>query len=136
MELQTLYKKYGKASHLSGLSALKHFYEIVNKYHNTIDYKVFKRNILNLGETSKKKINANLIITDVPYGNLVNWSNQGGIDLLLDNLVCQLQEDSVVAIIHDKYQKRTNNNYKRIEKFKVGKRIIEILKLKTLMNEV
>lgn len=81
-----------------------------------------------MADDSGREIKADIIITDVPYDHLESWSGLEGIDLMLDHVFDQLNEDGVIAIIHNKSQKMKNIKYKRLEKFKVGKRIIEILR--------
>ena len=127
-EIESHYKKYLKESHLNSLSSLDKFRDIINANENIIEYVVFYNDILKKADDSVHEIKADIIITDVPYDNLVSWSSQDGIDLMLDHVFDQLNEDGVIAIIHNKSQKRKNTKYKRLEKFKVGKRIIEILR--------
>ena len=109
------------------MSSLDKFRDIINANENIIEYEIFYNDILNMTDDSGREIKADIIITDVPYDHLVSWSGQEGIDLMLDYVFDQLNEDGVIAIIHNKSQKRKNIKYKRLEKFKVGKRIIEIL---------
>ena len=47
---------------------------------------------------------------------------------MLDQLLENLNDDGIVAISSDKRQKINNCNYKRIKKFQVGKRKVEILR--------
>lgn len=129
-EIEALYDKYAKASHAKALSFVDDFYKILNRKPAEIQCDIFERNILVEEQAKDKKLKANLVITDVPYGNLVHWSDEEGIDLMLDKLKDELAEDAVLAIIHNKSQKRKNDSYKRLEKFKVGKRVVEIITLK------
>ena len=72
---------------------------------------------------------ADLIITDVPYGGLSAWTDDGtpAINRMLINLAAHLNERAVVAVVSDKRQKINNPPYRRIEKFNIGKRKAEIL---------
>lgn len=77
-------------------------------------------------------IRADVIITDVPYGNLVSWQANdelSRINSLLDNIIPCLNTGAVVAVCSDKAQKIKNKNYTRLEKQQIGKRKFEILKL-------
>jgi len=51
------------------------------------------------------------------------------VDLLLDSIKCVIDENSITAVVCDKSQKVRNSSYKRLERFKAGKRVVEILKL-------
>ncbi len=127
-EIQTLYQAYSKESHIKALSFFDQFYTLVDQNTETIQCDVFQQDILN-PHNMQKAFKADLVITDVPYGNLVSWSGKNGIDVLLDNVSKQIHSNSVVCIVSDRHQKRTNQRYRRLEKFKVGKRIVELLRL-------
>lgn len=126
-EIKTLYQKYSKESHLKTLSLFDEFYKIVDNYAETIHSQVFKQDILNPSK-NQESFQADIIITDVPYGNLVSWSDENGIDTLLDNVSDHIHDKTIICIVHDRHQKRTNQSFARLEKFKVGKRIVELLR--------
>jgi 23S rRNA (guanine2535-N1)-methyltransferase len=69
------------------------------------------------------------VITDVPYGDVVKWTadSTNPAERLLENIANLLTPNSVVAIVADKKQIIENGNYKRIERFKVGKRQVVFL---------
>jgi tRNA G10 N-methylase Trm11 len=96
-----------------------------------IDHNAFLANILNENELDNKKFIADIIITDIPYGNLANWSNNDGdeINKLLDTIISIINSNTVIAISHNKNQKINTLKYKIIERMTVGHRKIEILKL-------
>lgn len=85
--------------------------------------------ILNIKDYGMKDITVDLIITDVPYGNIVQWSHNGNfvMESFLENLLFVLKPTSIVAVIADKKQIIRHSKYKRIEHFKVGKRQVSIL---------
>ena len=66
-----------------------------------------------------------------PYGRMTDWNKaeESPTAQLLDNFCLALNKSAVVAICRDKLQKNKIDNYKRIEKFQAGKRVIEIYKL-------
>jgi len=81
-------------------------------------YEVFKHDILN----GRSPQSADIVICDVPYGDMVDWSSDGvSIDTMLNNI-----DAEVVAISSNKRQKIKSERFKRLEKFNVGKRRIEI----------
>ena len=91
----------------------------------------FFANILNENELDNKNFTADIIITDVPYGNLVNWSNTNGeeINRLLDTIIPVINPKTIIAVSHDKNQRIENLKYNTLEKIKTGHRRIEILQL-------
>jgi molybdopterin-guanine dinucleotide biosynthesis protein MobB len=72
-----------------------------------------------------------IVITDLPYGKITNWSDVGNADncasIFLESLYDVLPEHSVVAVISDKKQKVRHELYRRLEHFNVGKRMVTIL---------
>lgn len=126
-EVTSLFQKYSKESHLRSLSLFDHFYKLIDNNTETIQSKVFEQDVLNPSK-SQESFQADIIITDVPYGNLVSWSGEHGIDTLLDNMSDHINAKTIICIVHDRHQKRTNQSYARLEKFKAGKRIVELLR--------
>ena len=74
-------------------------------------------------------IQPNIIITDVPYGNLVEWNdgNQVSLNNMLESLWKISHEQSILAVCMDKKQKISCDKWKRLEKQTIGKRKFEIL---------
>lgn len=122
-EINSLYKQFNKASHKeAGKSAIK----LSNLIQKEINVQVFQANAL---RNIKIDIKPDIIITDVPYGNLVDW--QGGTDevcRLLESLKKICSNETVVAISMNKNQKISDKSFKRLEKQNVGKRKFEIYK--------
>jgi hypothetical protein len=129
-ELNSFIKKYNKDSHRNALNSLEKIEKLIK---HEIKNHVFEANILNENELINKNFIADIILTDVPYGNLIDWSsnNGGEIEKLLDGIIPIIDSDTIVAINHNKKQKINNLKYKIIEKIQIGHRGIEILKLKS-----
>jgi hypothetical protein len=127
-ELNNFIRKYNKDSHRNALHSLEKIEKLIK---HEIKNHVFEANILNENELINKDFIANVILTDVPYGNLINWSgnNGGEIENLLDGIIPIIDPDTIIAISHNKKQKITNLKYKIIEKIQIGHREIGILKL-------
>ena len=104
----------------------------INQRQNVPTSKLFVADAIDEKSLKQNQFIADIIITDVPYGNIVNWEGkeENMINVLLDRLIEVQDDNSVLAIIYNKFQKISNNRYIRLEKFKVGKRIVEILKLR------
>ena len=90
---------------------------------------LFKADILMEKSLDECDFKADIVITDVPYGEMVAWEGDGAenINKLLDNLKVVLHPESVIAVISDKKQKISHPDYKRLEKHNIGKRKFEIL---------
>jgi 23S rRNA G2445 N2-methylase RlmL len=127
-ELNELVEKYKKESHKNALCSL----EIIKKQiKKEIPFNIFKANILEKPDFIGNKFVADIIITDVPYGNLVNWSTNVGeeINVLLDGIIPIINNNTIIAISYNKNQNINNKKYCIIEKIKIGHRRISIMKL-------
>ncbi len=123
-EINSLYQQYKKDSHKSAIESARRILSLIEK---KIDVQLFQANAL---QEIKADINPNIIITDVPYGNLVQWQDgSDGVNNLLDSLKEICSTDTVIAISMDKSQKVNNTSFKRLEKQIIGKRKFEIYKL-------
>lgn len=149
-ELEDLYRSFGKESHREALESIDRIEGMIS---GKIITKVFRRNALEKGKLS---FTPDIVITDVPYGNLTAWnggsnedqssfsingesfhgdgseSNQKmgieGVNLLMDALYEICSQDTIICICSDKKQKMQTDHYKRLEKQLVGKRKFEIYK--------
>jgi len=124
-ELETMYDCYQKDSHLEAMASAKNLLEFTK---TTVNYDVFERDVLHY--QNEANFQADIIITDVPYGDLVHWSDKDGnpIDKMLDNLLINLTDNGIIAISSDKQQKITNPSYQRVKKIQIGKRKVEFLR--------
>jgi SAM-dependent methyltransferase len=128
-DLMDLIKKYNKRSHIIALNSLGN----ISKYiKHEIKTNTFIADILSGDVLKNKNFYADIVITDVPYDNLVTWSDKtnGQMNILLNTVIPIINGNAIIVIIHDKDQRIDNSKYHRINKFKVGHRIIEIMKVK------
>ena len=129
---------FDKQSHKDAFKSTEVFLDIAE--HRAINPKIicFNADVLNKESFEKLNFKADIIITDVPYGNLVAWSDvdekNNTIDRLLDNIIPILHKDTIIAISTDKSQKIRNEHFIRHNKFKIGKRVIYILQVKGEMT--
>lgn len=79
-------------------------------------------------------IKPDIIITDIPYGNLVDWGGEGEINAMLRKLWEISGDDTILAVSMDKSQKVIYDCWKRIEKQNIGKRRFKILSKITQRN--
>jgi len=134
-EISEMSERYGKASHQDALRsaqilrsnsfALAHTYPLKTRVFraNATDYKEIFDHI--------KAKSVDIVFTDVPYGQHSHWYSSEVINPLramLKALMNILSKSSIVAIVSDKQQKVSHENYQRIEQFQIGKRRVVILK--------
>lgn len=123
-EIHSLYEQFNKISHRDAKeSAIK----LLTMIQKEINIQLFQANAL---KNIPMDIRPDIIITDVPYGNLVDW--QGGTDevnCLMESITKICSNETVIAICMNKNQKINNKLFKRLEKQTVGKRKFEIYKL-------
>ncbi|MEM8900969.1 MAG: hypothetical protein AAGC85_22840 [Bacteroidota bacterium] len=127
-ELQELIRLYQKDSHKEALVSMDNLRE---KLHTPTRTQVFHQNVFQLAMNLDHTFKADIILTDLPYGNLVDWQGkkENGMEVFYDALSSKLSKNGVLAIISDKEQKFPHLGFQRKEKFIVGKRKVEILQL-------
>ena len=87
---------------------------------------MFQRDIFSPSPQDVPGLQADIIFTDVPYGNLVDWQSQEDSINFLDQLLPAVREGSVVAICSNKQQRFQSEHFRRVEKQAVGKRLFQI----------
>ncbi len=129
--LSSLYEIHGKQSYLDAIESAGRLSNRISK--DIISTRTFISDVSNYDYASLD-FKANVVITDVPYGQLVSWhdSESPHIDSLLSNIRPILHADAIVAICSDKSQKITSHQYERLEKQSIGKRKFEIFRLKNV----
>ncbi|WP_135555288.1 hypothetical protein [Paenibacillus cymbidii] len=126
-QLQRDYNLYHKESHLHALESV----ERLGRLNQTaaIQLQCFPFNIA--GVTRPLINNVNIIMTDLPYGNIAYWkgSNDNPIHQMLQNIHPLLDiNNSIVAIVCDKKQLVMHEGFKKIHAVNHGKRKITFLK--------
>ncbi len=124
-QIKELAGLYGKESHEEAIQSAIRLHKRIES--SNIITHVFTANAF---ESLTLNKTPDIIITDVPYGDIVSWegADNGNVDLLLDSLYQICNNETVIGICMDKSQKNTNEKFKRLEKQQVGKRRFEILK--------
>ncbi|NLP33654.1 MAG: hypothetical protein GX359_00440 [Clostridiales bacterium] len=120
-ELDALYERYEKESHKEALQSIDRIEKLLSK---EIKTSIFHRNAL---EISDIQFIPDIIITDVPYGNLAEWGEgSGGVNQMMDALSKICGPDTILCICMDKKQKIQTEQFQRLEKQRIGKRKFEI----------
>ncbi len=120
-DLEKLFAEYGKASHQEAVESAARLRE---KLIFEVKTEVFEADCTK----PLPDIRPDLIITDIPYGNLVDWEGDGGLGAMLEQLWRISKSETILAISMDKDQKLLSDRWKRIEKQNIGKRRFELLK--------
>ncbi len=122
-ELIDLYQRYSKSSHREALESLERIKNLLNK---DITTGVFLQNVF---ELKGLPFLPDIIITDVPYGNLVDWTaGLDDINLMMKSIAGICGPETILCICMDKKQKLQTDLFQRLEKQMIGKRKFEILK--------
>lgn len=124
--LLSLYEQHHKQIYLHAAASADNLSKSVAKMN--LKTCVFEADVFKY-EYTDLDFRAHIIITDVPYGNLVSWheNESSSINSLLNNIRPILHKNCIIAICSDKSQKIQNLNYKLLEKQLIGKRKFEIL---------
>ena len=125
-QLGRLLREYGRGSHREALDSAARLMGILDGAGREIEFGAFRADILSHDPFGGRGIQADLVFTDVPYGNLVEWSPGGEGVNLLDQLLPVLKDRGVAAICSDKSQRFRSEHFQRVEKQSVGKRLFQI----------
>ncbi|MFZ0547725.1 MAG: hypothetical protein WAM60_19920 [Candidatus Promineifilaceae bacterium] len=136
-EILGMIERYGKTSHTAALESAHYFTRQLNDYtklHRVETY-TFTADATIPHQLTPHLVNQqiDLVFTDVPYGQRSSWQHNGEdpepLTRILEGLRPFLSAVSVVAIVLNKSQSFSENNYRRIEKFQIGKRRVVLLQL-------
>ncbi len=120
-EIQMLFDKYGKESHAAALESVD---RLKNSKKKDIPAETFVADCTE----ALPQISPDIIITDIPYGNLVEWNSKSTAPLydMLHQLAAISKEGTILAISMDKKQNAVHPAWIRRKKQIVGKRKFEI----------
>ena len=130
IEIENQIKMYSKKSHTEALESLEKIECYVRR---EIQANVFLSDVLNGSEIANQDFMADIVMTDVPYGSLVNWHGGGNgeeLDGLLKGIQPVTTTNTVIAISYNKKHKMKINEHEIIERINVGHRKIVIIKCK------
>lgn len=130
-EIESMISQYGKDSHRDALKSALHIKEQLKR---SPAVKVFKGDILNKKPLTEVTQKIDMVISDIPYGNLTQWNKEVSSEInpvqkFLDNIKDILSPKSIVVISSNKKQELPHTGYEKVGAFKVGKRKIIFLTL-------
>lgn len=137
-ELDHLYRTYGKPSHQEALKSAEKLQRQVTDWteQHPIRTRVFQASAFD-GQAMASQLDGvrvDIVLTDVPYGQHSAWqSNRGDppenpVYAMLTALLGVLHAGSIVAVVSNKQQKVAHDDFERVQRFKLGKRQITLLK--------
>ncbi len=130
-QIESMYAEFGKESHYEALNSALRLKEMLDKRDGRPEIRCFTADITRARDLTGIVDGVNMVITDLPYGDIVSWSGQldekQAISSLLDNILPVLLPGSLVSLVTRKKTKITCEKYRRIELFTVGRRQITIL---------
>ncbi len=122
-ELKDLISKFGKDSHKEALVSAQ---RLKHQTPMQIEVDCFNHDILSQTKLPDNVRNIDLVIVDLPYGQLTGWKSvnehSSNCQVFLAHIKDCLSERAVVAITADKKQSIEHMGYERIKKFNTGKR--------------
>jgi hypothetical protein len=125
-EIQSLSEKYQKPSHAEAAESAK---KLLSQTTEHLQTQIFPFDILS-DQSLPTLPKIDIVIADLPYGDLANWSNtssENSSQKLLNKLSEALNTPHVIALIADKKQQIAHEGFKKISSFKLGKRKIFFL---------
>lgn len=130
-QIKDMISDFGKKSHLEALQSAYKLKNILVKRNCAIDTKCFVMDITKNLDLASKVNNINIIVTDLPYGDIVNWNDMQDEDeaivKLLNNVHSVMTKVSVIAIISKKKTKIQHDKYRKVEQFTIGKRQVTFI---------
>jgi len=132
-ELKKFIEEYKKDSHKEALESAERLK--IKSQTLSIKTEVFQFNILSDTNLPKFVNQIDIVIADVPYGKLANWSGlkegENSIQASLDKIKDRLAKNSIVAIVLNKKQEIMYDGYTKVKSFKFTKRKIVLLDVKS-----
>lgn len=123
-QIRQLYERYQKDSHAEALKSVRTFYDQIRGFHFD-QIHCFKHDITSGVPLAGQLPQIHMVITDLPYGELTDWSSKAAnpLETFFEHLYPILNHpSSIIAVIADKKQKLKHDQYKKVGFFKIGKR--------------
>jgi 16S rRNA G966 N2-methylase RsmD len=134
-EIAAMVHLYGKTSHQEALESLQRLQEQVTCLTavRPMQTHVFRANATDAAGLKQglQDARVDIVFTDIPYGQHSEWMEAPDPDparAMLEALRQVLSPESIVAVAADKQQRVDHPAYQRLEKLRLGKRQVVILK--------
>jgi hypothetical protein len=141
-EIETMLARFGKLSHTEALKSAQMFVRQLDDLIRThqVKTRLFLADATRDPNTDDemRPRQVDIVLSDVPYGWHSTWqlsassrSSSAPLWHMLSTLQPVLAAEAVVAIVADKGQEVAHENYKRVERFQIGKRQVVLLQQTT-----
>jgi 23S rRNA (guanine2535-N1)-methyltransferase len=131
-QISELYAAYRKSSHQDALESIDRLTERLRDSGLVEHTACFQADAVNPDDRRRERLPAggvDLIMTDLPYGSIVQWNEGANADAseqlqrFFDQAYGLLKQGhSVLAVVADKSQKLKHERFERVQYFKIGKR--------------
>ncbi len=143
-ELDDRYRQFGRASHAAATDDARRMLARIGDLDDDdpLSVSAFTVDITQPGAIAGRVSNGhvNMVITDVPYGNWSAWSSDASVPAdhdppeppiarMLETLRPVLAPDAVVAVVSGKDQRASHPAFRRVERWQIGRRRIEIVEI-------
>jgi hypothetical protein len=132
-QLEDYLMEYGKESHKAAIRSTLYYEELIKAQKHEITTITGRSDALR-PEYNLFRDKIDMVITDLPYGEVVDWVKQDSttneVSSLMEHLLPILNQDGVVAVTGPKKIKIQGEAYERVEQFQIGKRQTVILRAK------
>ncbi|WP_027094235.1 hypothetical protein [Cohnella thermotolerans] len=127
-QLKALAELHGKPSHEEALKSVDRIEGLILRS-RIAKIETFQGDVTAPDESRKRPSGVQILLTDVPYGNIASWSGDrtdplGALFRYAYGLLDSAQ--SVMAVVADKAQLLKHERFRRLQYWKVGKRQIGI----------
>jgi uncharacterized small protein (DUF1192 family) len=134
-EINDMIDRYGKESHKEALRSADTLRNQLSAEAQSypLSTRVFRANGADRQAIANhlRPESVDIVFSDVPYGQHSHWSGTergDPIRAMLDAMLPVLSTASIVALVSDKRQKVSHEEYQRIEHFQIGKRRVVLLR--------
>ena len=137
-EIVRMIELYGKASHRAALESAERLKEqlLTSLADHPIITRAFQADVMDSQALAKglKGTAVDIVLTDVPYGRDSAWQIPEGcteppLRQMLEALSAVVSTRTVIAVATDKAQQIVHQRYRRIDRFRLGKRQVALLQL-------
>ncbi|MBO9598148.1 MAG: hypothetical protein J7559_10080 [Cohnella sp.] len=127
-ELNKLIELYGKPSHREAVVSADRIGALLAGS-GIESVETFRADITKHGQSPERCRDLNIVITDLPYGDIVGWTgdSEDPVNDLFELAYAKMEPSrSVLAVIADKSQKLRHDKFKRLQSVRIGKRAFAI----------
>lgn len=129
-DLEKLYKEHSRVSHLGAMDSAQKLWQRLED-NAEIETSVFHQNALKIDDKRSELELVDIVLVDLPYGELTQWQGQektGDVtNQLLEGLIEHLPNAGVIAVVSDQKHGSQFPGLARRNRFKIGKRHVILL---------